>query len=111
MRSLCGPAARLEASSCCFFERGLAAIGAEALAYQVFLFLLAPSLDVRRRIARERVPTTGVAAPIARQHKRSRVNLFPWLEPLLTRPAKAGAFAYEKGPDVAQGVNPWFRCY
>jgi hypothetical protein len=60
---------------------------------------------VRRRIARERVTTTGGVAPIVRQLKGSPVNLFPWLESLLTRPAKAGAFAYEKEPDLAQGFN------
>jgi len=49
--------------------------------------------------------TTGGVAPIVRQLKGSPVNLFPWLESLLTRPAKAGAFAYEKEPDLAQGFN------
>ena len=111
MRSRASGAARLDASFCCFFERALALSELRLFRISFPVFRFAPSLDVRRRIARERVPTTGGAAPIVRQLKGSPVNLFPWLESLLTRPAKAGAFAYEKEPDLAQGFNPWFRCY
>jgi hypothetical protein len=53
MRSLYG-AARLDASFCCFCERALALSELRLFPCPVFPFAL--SLDVRRRIARERVP-------------------------------------------------------
>ena len=53
---------------------------------------------MRRRIARERVPTTGGAAPIARQHKEKSLSV-------------AGAFAYEVGKGwslrLRKGTSMW----
>jgi hypothetical protein len=66
MRSRASGAARLDAPSCCFCEGALAL--SELRRFPCCRF--APSLDVRRRIARERVPTTGAAAPIVRGERQ-----------------------------------------
>src|SRR5271166_92308 len=60
MRSRASGAACLDASFCCFCERALALSELRLFQLAPPVFTFAPSLDVRRRIARERVPTNAL---------------------------------------------------